>query len=168
MATRQRVRRSRVSRPRGNLLWQTATVNPNSVTGESTLSTDILEYVPATLLSRATVTRIVGAWAARPLVEDSTVAMVSGIYVLPHEAFTAGAFLEPETDEASFMWTDMIYIRGSNLSGSVNNQYVQHPIDIRVKRKIRSMENILVFTSENTLGAQAERAFYLRILLQLP
>ncbi len=168
MATRQRVRKSRVSRPRNNLLWATASVNPNAVLGNNTLNTSILDGVPTTLTARATVTRIVGTWAVRPLLTDSTVAMVSSIYVLSQEAFSAGAFLEPETDEASYMWTDMVYIRGSDLNGAVNNQYVNRPIDIRVKRKVRSKENILVFTSENTLGDQAERVFYLRILLQLP
>ena len=146
----------------------TCTVTPNAVAAEGTLSTDMLEGVPLTLQARATVTRIVGCWAARPLENSTTVGLLSGIYVLPHEAFTAGALLEPETDLASYMWTDMIYIRQWDLNTGSNNQYVQHQIDIKVKRKIRSVENMLVFTTQNTLADIAERAFYVRVLLQLP
>ena len=169
MTTSRRVRsvRTRSSRGRSNLLWQTASVNPTTLGAGSSTTVNLLPNVPDLDLGQATVMRIRGQWGYHPDNSDLDHHVVIGIYVLPDESFVAGATLEPEADLGSYLWVDSAWMRLGDIIGGGSQQWVQREVDAKSKRRIRAPENSLVITVENTLSASLTFAFFLRVLLKM-
>ena len=167
MAYRSRSRSGGRSSKRGSYLWQTASVDPSTLTAGSKFVVDLLPNVDRNVLARATVVRMIGDWGVKVQSDDSDTQVVAGIYVGTEEERSAGQSMEPETDLVDYLYlASQIIFMGARLENA--DQWIMKAIDNRSKRKMRNSESELLMVFENVLAVTATIQFFMRILLRLP
>ena len=147
------------------MVWDYASINPTVVGTGAKSIVELSSGIADETLGRMTVERIIGRWAVRDEVAANEGGMTAAIYVESQDAFAGGATLEPETDLGQYLWMDSIWSLRNVITGD-SQAYTQHVVDIRVKRKIRAQENLLMWTVESvgTGGGNMRYVFDLRIL----
>ena len=158
--------RSRSSRPKPTYLWQTASVDAQTISGNTTVSINLLPNIVEEVRARASIARVIGNVAVRPRNSDTEHATHAGIYILSEEAFTAGNTFEMELDLARYHWLQSWYQYQGNILDNPQ-QYEQRMVDIHPNVPMRTPENRFILGFENVVAAATEFAFFLRILLKL-
>ena len=167
MPTSGRVRSRRRSTSKPSYLWQSASIDPTAISAGNLSHVNLLPLVTPEVLGVATITRIRGVVAYKPGSQGVDYGVHAAIYVATEDALTAGALLEPELDQGSFMWFDTAYFRVPELAIASGNVFIQREVDGKSQRRMVSSENRLIFTVENTLAGSVDYAFMLRVLLRL-
>ena len=174
MTSRQRIRsrtRSRGPSPKGGRwLWELAGVDPIAIAQDGKVVVDSLPAIGTDVKAGAVVTRIIGNWFAKPDVSDRNANMVFAIYIQNNEAFQASAAPEMQTDLFQYMFYDSAPMYLPDVVSGGNNSYTIREIDVRIKRKFRTGEDVLVFQRENiSVDTTAITAgFNCRVLLRIP
>ena len=113
-------------------------------------------------INNFTIVRIRGFEAVRPTGGSFTVARIydSGILVVTQPGFDAGAFPDPENDDASWMyrnspiWTPNLVSETS--SGVFSPGHQMYMVDVKAKRRSDQADNTLVYVIKNRQATASE------------
>ncbi len=168
MATKQRARRFSAGKRNGRFQWYTSFFDATNVGHNTITASDLLAAVDRDLLRGATVVRIRGNWAMRPITIDIDSAMTISIYLTTLEAFAGGIAFEAQNDEGNLLFTDTVY--SEIASGTSGQQYINRVIDSKAKRKLKGGDPTIVLQREN-LGVDVTTIVVgvnIKVLLWLP
>ena len=168
MTTRTRARRSYRKRG-GRYNWSTFTIDPVSLAQDAQSVAELSVDIANDVKGGAVVQRVVGSWAIKSLTSDTDVSVIASLYMWPGEAFRALELPESQAEEYKpLYWATTIDRVGDTLSG--DNKWNQIPVDIKVARKFRGVDDILVWQFENTSASADSVQTYLavRLLLWVP
>jgi len=168
MASSRRTRYYRKQKS-GRFMWDQVALGPIAVAAGVNVVTNLLAAFGQPVLVGAVIKRIVGNYGVRSASDDLDAEVKLAIYTQRQEAFAAGVSPELEDDEYNYMWTDSVYLHTGSLA-TQGQSMINRPIDVKVSRKLRSLEDIiLVFNRENTSAVSAVQIMaQLRVLLWIP
>jgi len=150
------------------MLWVPGDVDGSSIAAGAQVVTNLVATVAADILVGAIVKRVVGWWHARNEVSDVPSNCMSALYTQRAESFGGGIRPELEVDPWQFMWRDNIVQFQGDFTGNPN-QVLMHQIDVKVNRKFRSADDVILVLQTSNLGASAVTSgFNVRTLVWIP
>ncbi len=169
MAYKRRIRGRSTRSRSGKLVWDTVVVGPTQIAAGISGVTDLVGGFANDEVTKATVMRIRGQYAARQLSSDVNMELQVGVWTQRLEAEDAGVAPEMEQDDFAYLWRDTLYGRIGSTTGT-NQEFIQREIDVKSKRKFRSAQDSqLQIQFENTSAATTlEYVFTCRTLLWIP
>ena len=115
-----------------------------------------------------TIKRCLGYFEIRPdAIDETGQIMRVSIITMNADAFTAGAFPDPQTDAADFMWEGQL---SATPAADVDKRdWRRMDIDIKAQRRLREFNRSLVFILHNIhTGFGLEFTFSLKVLVHVP
>ena len=165
MTSKRATRYRRPSGRRKTYQWVPASITPVTLGAGVKSFSDLLSTVNSDVLAGSMIERVVGSWASQSFSDDLTGTCHYGLIILGGDAFDAVALPE-STDAAPWLFKDTQTTLVGMTTGGVQT-YVQYPIDIKPRRKLRAERSKFVSILENISASIAvlEGIFNLRILL---
>ena len=138
------------------LLWAPFGVGIQALAASAAVGVDLLSLIRISVpsINNFTVVRTRGFVGATPNTADTANRFYDiAMTVVTQPAFDAGAFPDPENDDASYMYREtIIWIPGNINEVAAGNfdQFMQLLMfDVKAKRKVPQADNTLVFVIKN-------------------
>ena len=138
------------------MLWAPFGAGNQALVASAAVGVDMLSLIRTAVpsINNFTVVRIRGSTSVRPQsVATSTLFYESGIVITTQPAFDAGAFPDPENDDASYMYRETLLWTSLNVREVAAGTFVASPqiymIDVKAKRRVDQADNTLVYAIKN-------------------
>jgi len=159
MTSRFRGRRSRSRK----MLWAPFGTGEQALAASAGVGVDLLSLIRAAVpsINNFTVVRIRGFCGAAPVSPAGVQLFYEmGILIVTQPAFDAGAFPDPEADDASWMWRETLIwtpmlVRETS-SGVFNTAFQLLQIDGKAQRRVDQADNTMVFSIKNRQATASE------------